>query len=159
MSSSVSDLDPLASAEMIRRPAACCTVSAMTRVLLFGFVLLATACGNKNFPSLCANQVPPPAGCNTPCDPSPGATNSCTPGYHCSADGKCDTVCTIGGNQCGNGYTCTSDGHCIPDGSGSGSNPDIDACPSAHFTATKTTPTVELLLDQSGSMNAAYGNT
>lgn len=131
----------------------------MTRVLLVGLVLLATACGNKTFPSLCANQVPPPAGCNTPCDPAPGATNACTPGYHCSADGKCDTVCTLGGGQCGGGYSCTADGYCVPDGSGKGSNGDIDACPSAHFTATKTTPTVQLLLDQSGSMNDPYGGT
>ena len=131
----------------------------MTRVLLFGFVLLATACGNKTFPSLCANQAPPPAGCNSPCDPAPGATNACTLGYHCSPDGKCDTQCTAGGGQCGDGYACTDDGHCIPDGSGSGTGSDPDACPSVHVTATKTTPTVELLLDQSFSMRVAYGSS
>src|SRR5689334_5859753 len=32
-------------------------------------------------------------------------------------------------------------------------------CPEVHLTGTRTTPTVELLLDQSGSMTAAYGNT
>lgn len=131
----------------------------MTRVLLLGFVSLAVACGGKTFPSLCANQVPPPAACSTACDPAPGAVNACPSGYHCSADGKCDAVCTLTGGQCGSDYHCTADGHCVPNGNGSGSGTDMDACPSVHVAATKTTPTVELLLDQSGSMTAAYGNT
>lgn len=125
----------------------------MKRVLLLGFVVAATACGNSNdktFPSLCANQVSPPVGCATACDPSPTAANSCLGGLHCSADGKCDTVCTAMGGQCGNEYFCTSDGRCVPNGSGSGDMP--DACPSVHFTAMKTTPSIELLIDKSGSM-------
>jgi hypothetical protein len=86
----------------------------MTRVFLIGFVLLAAACGGgKSFPSVCANQVPPPAGCNTPCDPSPGAAGTCISGYHCNPDGKCDAFCTPGGGQCGDGYTCTADGQCM----------------------------------------------
>jgi hypothetical protein len=122
---------------------------AMKRAVLLGIALLATACGNKAFQSLCANQVPPPAACNTLCDPSPGAQNACPAGYHCSADG----------NECGNGYSCTSDGFCQTNGGGSGPPPPDADCPAVHFAATKTTPTVELLLDQSGSMTAAYGNT
>jgi hypothetical protein len=132
----------------------------MKRAVLLGLVLVVTACGNKAFQSLCANQVPPPAACATACDPSPGALNSCPAGYHCSADGKCDTLCTPTGNQCGDGYSCTLDGYCQSGGNGSNEPPPVDAsCPAVHFAATKTTPTVELLLDQSGSMTAAYGNT
>jgi len=126
---------------------------------LVGLVLLTTACGKKTFESLCANQVPPPSACNTPCDPAPGApTNACAAGFHCSADGKCDTFCTQGGGQCGEGYNCTNDGFCVSDGSGSG-DPIIDAadCPAVHYTAKKVIPTVQLLLDQSGSMNDNYG--
>lgn len=85
----------------------------MTRALLLGFVLLTAACGDKSFESICANQVPPPTACNTACDPSPTAGNSCPAGYHCTPGGKCDAVCTATGNQCGDGYTCTDDGQCM----------------------------------------------
>lgn len=132
----------------------------MTRALLLGLALLTAACGSKSFGSLCANQVPPPAACNTACDPLPGAQNACPMGFHCSADGKCDTLCTQKGNECGDGYSCTPDGFCSSDGGGPGDPPpDMMNCPAVHVTATPTTPTVELLLDQSGSMTAAYGNT
>jgi hypothetical protein len=85
----------------------------MPRAIIFGLVLLTTACGNKSFESLCANQVPPPAACNTACDPAPGAQHNCPAGYHCSAGGKCDTLCTPTGNECGDGYSCTPDGYCV----------------------------------------------
>ncbi len=124
----------------------------MTRVLVLGFALAAVACGGNSFPSLCATQVPPPPGCATPCDPSHSAANSCATGLHCSGDGKCDTVCTATGGQCGNDYSCTSDGRCVPNGNGSGNNDMPDACPSAHFQAMKATPSIELLIDRSGSM-------
>jgi len=126
--------------------------------LLLGLAVLAAACGGqKSFDSLCANQVPAPAGCNTPCDPSSAAGGaSCPSGYHCSPDSKCDTQCTPTGNQCGDDYACTSDGRCVSHG-GSGDPPVDTSCPAVHFTAQKTTPTVQLLLDQSGSMKTAYG--
>ncbi|HET9619925.1 MAG TPA: vWA domain-containing protein [Kofleriaceae bacterium] len=116
-----------------------------------GAVLLFAACGgNKAAESLCADQVPPPAACNTPCDPVSGA-DQCPLGYHCSADGKCDTQCTPTGNECGASNTCTNDGFCQP-GDNNGPPP-IDAeCPAVHFTASKVTPSVQLLLDRSGSM-------
>ncbi len=130
----------------------------MTRVVLLGLVLLTAACGNKTFPSLCAAQVPPPAACNTVCDPVPGSQNSCPPGYHCAAGGKCDLVCTQTGNECGDDYSCTADGFCIGNGGTSGSDVDTN-CPEVHVAGAKTTPTVELLLDQSRSMTESYGNT
>ena len=77
-------------------------------------VWTAAACGG-NGPSgvsVCENQVPPPAACQTACDPSPGAPTTCPGGYHCTEDGKCDAVCTQGGNECGDGYRCTPDGRC-----------------------------------------------
>ncbi len=122
--------------------------------------MLATACGSKpTGQSVCENVVPPPEACNTECNPSPGSPNTCPAGYHCTADGKCDASCTATGGQCGTGFECTADGRCVDDGSGSG-DPPIDApdCPSVKFTATKVTPVVELLLDQSGSMRDPYPN-
>ena len=130
----------------------------MTRVLFLGFVLLATACGSKSFESLCANQVPTPA-CNTPCTTAPGSTD-CPGGYHCSTQGKCDQFCTAGGGQCGDGYTCTSDGFCASSGSGGSGTPEPDAnCPAVHATATKTTPSIQLLIDRSGSMLEDFSGT
>jgi hypothetical protein len=130
----------------------------MTRVLLLGFALAAVACSGKTFPSLCANQVPAPAACATACDSSPSAANTCPGGFHCSEDSKCDTFCTATGGQCGNDYTCTSDGRCELNGNGSGSGDMPDACPSAHFQAMKTTPSIQLLIDRSGSMLHDFGD-
>jgi len=90
----------------------------MTRALLLGFVLLAAACGDKSFESICANQVPPPAACNTACDPAPTAANACPSGFHCSPGGKCDAFCTAAGTQCGDGYACTDDGRCVSNDNG-----------------------------------------
>ena len=88
------------------------------RVLLLGLALAATACSGNKFPSLCATQFPAPAACATACDASPNAANTCPGGFHCSADGKCDEVCTASGGQCGNNYSCTIDGRCEPNGNG-----------------------------------------
>src|ERR1700691_5243023 len=45
-----------------------------------------------------------------------------------------------------------------PDAFGTGGSNDAD-CPAVHFTAAPTTPSIELLIDQSGSMISAFGNT
>jgi von Willebrand factor type A domain len=129
----------------------------MTRALVLGLVLLTAACGNKSFESLCANQVPPPAACNTACDPTPGAQTNCPGSFHCSTDGKCDTFCTQGGSECGDGYSCTPDGFCVSKGGGSDVPPDMN-CPAVHFTATKTTPSIQILIDRSGSMDHNFAD-
>ncbi len=124
----------------------------MNRLYAALFVATVAGCGPKNFDSLC-NQVPAPAACQQACDPTPGAPDTCPGGYHCSPDGTCDLQCTQGGGECGDGYVCSSDGYCNQDGTGSA--PDIDAdCPAVHFTPTPVTPSIELVLDRSGSMTA-----
>ena len=123
----------------------------MTRALLVGLAFLVGGCGNKSFDSLCKAQVPPPPGCNTACDPMPGAANACPSGYHCSAGGTCDLQCTQGGNQCGDGYTCTADGSYMAN-PGSGSNGPDASCPAINFTPMPVTPSILLVLDRSGSM-------
>ncbi|MBA3457383.1 MAG: VWA domain-containing protein [Deltaproteobacteria bacterium] len=113
---------------------------------------LALGCGPKEFGSVCS-EVPAPAECMTTCNPSPGAATTCPSGFHCSPDGLCDAQCTVGGGQCGAGYMCTTDGYCVDDGSGSGEPPGPDAaCPAVNFTPMPTTPSIGLVLDQSGSM-------
>jgi len=121
--------------------------------LSFAFVagLSLVACGPKEFGSVCS-EVPPPAACMTACDPAPGAANQCPVGYHCSGDGSCDAQCTATGGQCGDGYKCTDDGYCV-DNSGPGSNGPDASCPAINFTPMPVTPSIELVLDQSGSMS------
>ncbi len=126
----------------------------MNRLLIGLAMVTAAACGGgKTFESLCANQVPPPAACMTACDPSSGLGDAtCPSGFHCASNGACDALCTVGGNQCGTGYSCTNDGFCQSAGDGDDAPP-IDAqCPSVQFTPTAVTPSIQLLIDRSGSM-------
>lgn len=118
--------------------------------------LAASGCGPKEFGSVC-DVIPAPAECMTACDPSPGAANDCSAGYHCAPDGHCDAQCTVGGSECGEGYACTSDGYC-KDSSGP-PEPGIDAsCPAINFTPMPTTPSIGLVLDRSGSMDTDIQN-
>lgn len=114
------------------------------------FTLTLAACGAKHFDSLC-NAVPTPEGCGKACDPAPGAASSCDPGYFCSPDGKCDLQCTVSGDQCGDGYACTTDGRCVDDSDPATNGPDA-SCPAVNFTPMPKTPSIGLVLDQSGSM-------
>ena len=123
----------------------------MKRLYAAMFLAAATAaCGPKSPESLCS-AVPAPTACQTACDPSPGATNTCPGGYHCSPDGKCDAQCTQGGAECGTGSVCSNDGYCNNDGTGMPHEVDAN-CPAVHFTPTPVIPSIELLLDRSGSM-------
>jgi len=121
--------------------------------------MLTTACGGpKQFGSICgdANE---PAACQQTCDPTPGAAESCPSGFYCSERGMCDAECTPGGGQCGAGYVCTANGRCESDNSNP-PPPGPDAnCPAVNFTATAVTPSIQLLIDRSGSMAESIGNT
>lgn len=130
----------------------------MNRALLLGFVVAAAGCGGKkSFDSLCDNQVPPPEACNVACDPSTAAGDlACPDGYFCSASAKCDAQCSPGGDECGVGNTCTTNGKCV-EGPGTDGDPAPDAdCPAVHFTATKVTPSIQILMDRSGSMKKDF---
>lgn len=119
----------------------------MSRIAVLAALAL-TACGAKNGASLC-DEVPPPAACSQTCDPG-GGTPACPSGYHCTSGGTCGAECTQGGTECGAGMTCSATGTCQPTGGGSGADAN---CPAVHFAPMPTTPSVELILDRSGSMN------
>ena len=121
-------------------------------------VLLTTACGGpKQFGSVCDDPSAPEA-CDQTCDPAPGAATSCPNGFYCSEDGKCDAECTQTGGQCGSGYTCTPNGRCEQDPNTDPGGPDA-SCPAVNFTAKAVTPSIQLLIDRSGSMADPIGNT
>jgi hypothetical protein len=85
------------------------------------------------------------------CDPLPGAENVCPAGFYCSANGTCDAQCTVGGSECGDGYVCTEDGRCVGEEQPPVTTPDAN-CPSVVFEPMPVTPSITLVLDQSGSM-------
>jgi von Willebrand factor type A domain len=130
----------------------------MRQYLAYAFVATLAACGGpKQFGSICDDPNKPEA-CDQQCDPTPGAAASCPSGFYCSEDGRCDAECTPSGGQCGDGYTCT-DGRCEIDGQNPGpSGPDA-SCPAVNFTATAVTPSIQLLIDRSGSMADSIGGT
>jgi von Willebrand factor type A domain len=125
----------------------------MNRLYAALFVTAVASCGPKNPDSLCL-QTPAPVACQQACDPTPGAPNTCPGGYHCSPDGMCDLQCTAGGGQCPQGESCSADGYCNNDNN---PPPDVDAnCPAVHFTPTPVIPSIELVLDRSGSMDTQF---
>ena len=102
------------------------------------------------------------------------ATNyTCPSGQYCGLSGTCTADCAEGAAQCPTGQLCNSRGECRPgggnggaggDGTGgffgasSGTGMEPDACADVVVKFEKTIPTVMLLIDQSGSMTAAFGN-
>jgi von Willebrand factor type A domain len=134
----------------------------MTRATITSLVVAAlglVGCGSKHsVNSLCDSPTPPPE-CSMTC--SPTGPNTCPAGFHCSVGGTCDAECTPGGDECGPGMMCTDNGACVSTGGVDGPHntaPDAE-CPAIHFTATPTIPSVEVLIDGSGSMTTSFGNT
>ncbi len=133
----------------------------MIRSTCLFLLLFMAACGSNGAASgPCASANPDPI-CNQTCDPAPGQPATCPTGFHCSPDGKCYAQCTSGGDECGDGYTCTYDGYCAPGAPGMGDGSGGD-CPRVAFTAKPVTPSIQLVIDRSGSMiknNLAPGLT
>jgi hypothetical protein len=87
--------------------------------------------------------------------------SDCGAGLYCGSQGTCTADCTPAGGQCSSGETCSAAGRCLPggigdlDGGGDGALP--DGCVAFELTFEKRTPTVMLLIDQSGSMSSSFG--
>ncbi len=94
------------------------------------------------------------AKCGDACD----ASSDCGAGLYCN-DGKCAAQCATSAH-CASGQTCTADGRCIegPDfgtgGNGNGGEGGGSSCIDIDVTFKPQTPTVVLLIDQSGSMGS-----
>jgi hypothetical protein len=107
---------------------------------------LLTACGGGGSSGPCEGSNPDPT-----CDLACGSGNPCPFGFYCAEDGTCNAECTQDGSGCGGNEYCDPEGHC---------QALVDAdCPNVTLGGSRTTPTVQLLLDQSGSMTAAFGST
>ncbi|MEZ4222719.1 MAG: VWA domain-containing protein [Polyangiaceae bacterium] len=84
-------------------------------------------------------------------------TQECGSGLYCSNDKTCTADCTAGGGQCKGGKFCDSTGRCVSGISVNNDGGNADGCIKADVTFEKTTPTVVLLIDQSGSMTENFG--
>lgn len=98
------------------------------------------------------------AGSGGPCDsasPAPACTQSCEltrdcpGGYFCGPDGVCTAECTPGGSGCGTSEHCDEHGQCVADAE----------CPRVVVSPVARTPTVQLVIDRSGSMTTGFGGT
>lgn len=103
--------------------------------------------------------------CGQACDPA----TSCGSGQYCGGDSKCTADCVPGDNNCGDKQRCNGAGKCVDDISidvGGTSNPGggvgtggTNVCASTNVDLSNQLPTVLLLVDQSGSMNAEFGTS
>jgi hypothetical protein len=95
----------------------------------------------------------PPATCGVACNPD----SPCPPAYYCGPAGTCTADCDPGVGGCTSDYYCASDGRCVPRPGRDGSPPDVSGfCAAVNVTARPVTPTVILIVDQSGSMTAEF---
>ena len=105
--------------------------------------------------------------CGAPCSAATQG-DDCDAGLHCGPDDTCTADCVAGEIECSGGAVCTEDGRCLetpagldgqwePDG-GDGSAASFgDACTDIDVPFDEVVPSVVLLVDQSGSMDQAFG--
>lgn len=111
----------------------------------------------------CANDpevgagLPPCASTLAPqCDTSCAGDGECPAGLYCLT-GRCTADCAPGARGCAAGEVCTPRGRC--ERSGDASVAVGDACADISVRLTRQSASVMLLIDQSGSMSNAFGNT
>ncbi|NIS33834.1 MAG: VWA domain-containing protein, partial [Actinobacteria bacterium] len=130
----------------------------LPRALLFLLLLAACDCNETTPP---CEREEPIFGCGATCD----ETISCRAGLYCDPDeGICTADCAAD-DDCGSKEICNGDGQCedAPDMGGDTdgrvARDGPDGCPSVMVSARRVTPTVILVVDQSGSMTASFGGS
>lgn len=128
----------------------------MLGVLALGASLFGIAPG-------CSGAEPPPAPCETAYAGLCGSTclddTGCPSGLFCNGSGVCDAQCTPDGQECGFDVACSANGRCDGEpggGFGMGTG-EQSGCADVNVTFDRVTPTVVLLVDQSGSMTEDFG--
>ncbi len=130
----------------------------LPRVLLCVLLLAACDCNDTTPP---CEREEPIFGCGASCDD----TSLCRSGLYCDPDrGTCTADCADD-RDCGSSEVCNADGLC-EDAPDMGGNTDAQArfdgpggCPSVEVSARRVTPTVILVVDQSGSMTSSFGGS
>jgi hypothetical protein len=85
----------------------------------------------------------PPAECGSAC----ATDTDCGDALFCAPDRTCTAQCGVGTAGCASGQMCAAHGRCIP----------VDGCPNVAVAVTPVIPTVQILIDQSGSMTESFG--
>jgi len=138
------------------------TLRALFSVL--GVAALAACGGNIGAPAGPCDGLDPAEGCGEFCS----VDQDCDSGFYCGGT-VCTADCTPGGLECGDGQACTDNGQCIDDGTGGGSGSGSggsgtgtttggEDCPDVAVNLNPVTPTVQLVIDQSGSMEENFGD-
>jgi hypothetical protein len=116
--------------------------------------------GEESLISPCKSELT----CGQACD----SVNACSTGQYCGSDDKCTAECIPGDKRCGSGKTCNGSGRCVEDknlnlggGTSGGGSSGVGGgvCASTNVDLGHQLPTVLLLVDQSGSMNAEFGTS
>jgi hypothetical protein len=111
-------------------------------------------------PRPCDDPATAPAGCGEACS----STRACPAGLYCTPTGQCAADCSPA-LPCAGGGACTPEGRCAaPDGGGgspdgAGRDGDPSVCADVTVGARRLTPTVVVVVDQSGSMTARFGSS
>ena len=132
--------------------------------------LALVACDCDDGPPPPCERADAPMGCGSPCE----STLTCRAGLYCGDEGRCTADCALAAD-CDTGQTCSSTGLCEPstatdrdssvtdrDGFVGVDGPAVDGtsgCPSATVSARQVTPTVIVIVDQSSSMDARFGDS
>jgi len=127
-------------------------------VLAFAASGLAVSCGggsNESQVSPCKSELV----CGSACS----VIGTCGSGQYCGAGSKCTADCISGDSRCGAGKACNAIGKCqdtlgVDGGPGSAGGEGSDSCVKLDVVYTPQIPTVIMLVDQSGSMNADFDN-
>ncbi|MBK9071133.1 MAG: VWA domain-containing protein [Myxococcales bacterium] len=99
-------------------------------------LVVLAGCPSKSA-GVCDSEFAPDS-CGQPCT----LPTDCSDGTYCGAStGECTADCTPGSNECGEGATCAPDGSCQP-----------GSCASIALNVTSIVPSIELVIDRSGSM-------
>lgn len=140
--------------------------AALSSLMLLGLAIVGESCSSGTAGPPCETVY---AGqCGSVC-----ATDfTCPGGQYCGLSGTCTADCAKDAAQCSGTQVCNAKGKCVDGNSGSGgdgsggffgastgSGGPPDACADVVVKFEKQIPTVMLLIDQSGSMTSAFGNT
>ncbi len=132
-------------------------LSSLVLLLLFG----AAGCDCSGEPEFLGAACPGLTGCGTRCG---AGMTACRAGLYCGADLTCTADCSTSPSvACPAGYMCQSNGHCVLADAGGLVRPDgrVDGslvCADVTVDTRRQTPTVVLLVDQSGSMTESFGS-
>lgn len=132
--------------------------------LLFSALAMTSSCGGveESLVSPCESELT----CGAPCS----ASAPCGSGLFCGSGDKCTAECIAGDKRCGAGKRCGSAGKCVDDitlgfggtengGGGSTGTGGAGICAGTNLNLDKQIPTVLLLVDQSGSMDAEFAGS